>query len=319
MKIATWNVERLKHVKDKDRLLSVIRDVSADILVLTETDERLKPAYPYCWQTPLLKDVRPDLYKDTEHRISIFTKYKCIAEHPTFDKYTSLCAELETEYGSLLIYGTIMGIFGNRDKSFMPDLEEQMQDIRRFCEAGHNICVIGDYNLSFSDNYYYTKRGRECVLQNFENSHIFMMTGHRAECIDHIALSDDYMYNGNLIVTSVNEWNEDKNLSDHKGIVIEIQQERLKSVNLNQDIFFNGTGLERHEFEYGVYGKYVCYKASDGAFYKVDHFDRFYVMEFAENEDEARICRFEDTDTVPDYIPLGELVFWVHHWLEKYA
>ena len=157
MKIATWNVERLKHYADIDKMMLEIDKVSVDILVLTETDERLKPDYPYCYHTPLLKEIRPDFYKDTENRVSIYSKYKCVNEHPTYDKYTAICVELETEYGNLCVYGTIMGIFGNRDKSFKPDLEKQMEDIKRLTEEGHRLCIIGDYNLSFSDNYYYTR------------------------------------------------------------------------------------------------------------------------------------------------------------------
>ena len=37
MKIATWNVERLKHQTSLDKMISAIEAVQADILVLTET------------------------------------------------------------------------------------------------------------------------------------------------------------------------------------------------------------------------------------------------------------------------------------------
>lgn len=42
MKIATWNVERLKHYTDMDKMMSEIEKVSDDILVLTETDEQMR-------------------------------------------------------------------------------------------------------------------------------------------------------------------------------------------------------------------------------------------------------------------------------------
>ena len=67
MRIATWNVERLKHNKDSEKMLAEIEKVAADILVLTETDERLKPDYPYCYKTPLLKYLKPDYYKAAEN------------------------------------------------------------------------------------------------------------------------------------------------------------------------------------------------------------------------------------------------------------
>ena len=326
MKIATWNVERLKHIKDVDKMLSEIKKVAADILVLTETDERLHPDYPYCYQTPMLKEIRPDYYKETENRISIYTKYKCVKEYPTYDKYTAICVELETEYGRLAIYGTIMGIFGNREKSFKTDLVKQMEDIRRLTAEGVRLCIIGDYNLTFSDKYYYTNFGRDTVLKCFEENHVNLMTGHRKECIDHIAIQDDFLYfdeqdppkegewrQSRLVVSDVDEWNWDKSLSDHKGTVIDIQPMDEELEMVDQDVYFEGTGFER--FEFGD----ICYKGPDGFFYRVEHLPGFYVMEDAENEDLARKGIFEDTDTFTDNIPLGERIYWVHEWLKKCA
>lgn len=325
MKIATWNVERLKHIKEKDKLLSEIEKIRADILVLTETDERLHPNYPYCYSTPLLKEIRPDYYKETENRVSIYSKYECVKEYHTYDKYTAICIEFETEYGRLAVYGTIIGIFGNREKTFKDDLIKQMEDIRRLSEEGVRLCVTGDYNLTFSDNYYYTKFGRETVLKCFKESRINVMTAHRKECIDHIAIQDDYLYYGKLkpspdnrswkqselVVSNVDEWNMDRTLSDHKGTVIEIQPMGPELEEVDQDVYFEGTGFERYEF-----GD-ICHKGPDGFFYRVEHLPGFYVMEDAENEVLARKGIFEDTDTFTDNIPLGERIYWVHEWLKK--
>lgn len=85
MKIATWNVERLKHQSSLDKIISDIDAVQADILVLTETDERIKPNYRYSFHTPKLHEAPADYhmpghYKDyavadvyaaTEKRVSI--------------------------------------------------------------------------------------------------------------------------------------------------------------------------------------------------------------------------------------------------------
>jgi len=220
MKIATWNVERLKHYKDRDKMLQEMQKVSADILVLTETDIRLHPDYPQYYQTPLLQESYPEFYRDTENRVSVFTRYKSVRLHETYDRFTAVCVELATDRGNLLVYGTIMGIFGNREKSFKPDLEKQMEDIRRLSADGKNICVVGDYNLSFSDNYYYTNYGRELVLDMFSDCGIRILTRETPECIDHIAVSEKFIGAAKL---SVIEWNLDKDLSDHKGTLVEIK------------------------------------------------------------------------------------------------
>ncbi len=217
MKIATWNVERLKHHKELETMLREIKKVGADILVLTETDARLCPGYPYHYQTPLLHDIRPDFYRKTENRVSIFSTYRCVKQHRTYDANTALCVELETDQGNLLVYGTIMGIYGNREASFTTDLKKQMEDIQRLSMQNSHICVIGDFNLSFQDNYYFTREGRDVVIHTFQNCGLDLLTRYIPECIDHIAITKGFMGN----ITDVGEWNKDKMLSDHKGIFVE--------------------------------------------------------------------------------------------------
>ena len=156
MRIATWNVERLKHHAKTDVMLQAVEAANADILVLTETDSRFVPVYPYECHSSLLREIRPDYYRETENRVSIYSRFPVIKKYKTNDMYTCVCVELLTDRGNLLVYGTIMGIFGNREASFNSDLEMQMSDIRRLSMEGHSLCVVGDFNLSFADNYYYT-------------------------------------------------------------------------------------------------------------------------------------------------------------------
>lgn len=218
MKIATWNIERLKHRRSIEDILLTCQHVQADILVLTETDTHLYPNYKHCIRTPLLAEVQPDLYMPTENRVSVFTNYDCVRQHETYNKHTAICVELETERGRLLVYGTIMGIFGNRHASFQQDLALQMEDIRRLTAANCGpVCVLGDYNLSFSDNYYFTQRGREAVLQTFSQNDIILLTQAEKECIDHIAVSAGFVAGADILVE---EWNYKRALSDHKGISV---------------------------------------------------------------------------------------------------
>ncbi len=232
MIIATWNVERLKQRKALDKILSAIEGTQADILVLTETDERIKPNYHYGFHTPKLHKAPsdyhlPSRYKDyaaadvyavTENRVSIYTNYRCVKQYDTYDKYTALCVGLETEAGNLLVYGTIIGIIGNRDESFKQDLLLQTKDYERLSKKG-NICVCGDFNCSFADNYYVSNFGRDTLTASFAKNRISLLTGKQAECIDHIAISQDFVIDGQTIIS---EFNLDKSLSDHKGIVAEI-------------------------------------------------------------------------------------------------
>ncbi len=224
MKIATWNVERLKHRKSLDEIIAACERSQANILILTENDEAIKPKYRNCCHTPTPPPLKlqgydtPITYTTSEHRVSIYTNYTIVCQHPTFDEYTALCIELETEKGNILVYGTIMGIIGNRHPSFEADLIRQTEDFRRLTAAGHRLCICGDYNCSFSDNYYFTKSGRQRITDTFSECGIELITAERPTCIDHIAVSKQLINDSSV---QFSEWNTDKALSDHKGISIQ--------------------------------------------------------------------------------------------------
>lgn len=217
MKIATWNVERLKHKTSLERIKAECGQIGADILVLTETDQRLRPDFKYCYETPLLAAIQPDYYAPTENRVSIYTNYPCVRQHETYDAATSLCFELETERGNLLVYGTIIGIYGNRHPSFKVDLRRQAEDISRLSRLGDGFCICGDFNCSFADNYYFTKLGRSILLETCSQNGIRLLTESMPECIDHVAVTAEFVSNSSV---HIEEWNLDKCLSDHKGIAV---------------------------------------------------------------------------------------------------
>ena len=191
MKIATWNIERLKQKKLLNEIITACDYIQADILVLTETDEQVRLNYRYSFHTPTPPKIEMPhyeeslRYKPTEHRVSIFTNYKCVREHITFDKYTALCVELDTEIGNLLVYGTIIGVLGNRHHSFEEDLIKQVADYKKLSVKESGICICGDFNCSFSDNYYFTKEGRSLILQSFAENNISLLKAHcSAICLD---------------------------------------------------------------------------------------------------------------------------------------
>lgn len=217
MKIATWNVERLKHKKHLEQIQGLCDSVHTDILVLTETDSRLKPNYNFCCKTAPLTENEAVHYAITENRVSIYTNYPVVKLHQTYEPRTAVCAELKTEVGNLLVYGTIIGTLGNRHPSFVEELCWLCGDIRRLSKLSDGICVCGDFNCSFSDNYYFTHAGRTTLLDLFRDTGLTLLTERQPECIDHIALSGNMVSSKRIILE---EWNMDKRLSDHKGIVV---------------------------------------------------------------------------------------------------
>lgn len=219
MKIANWNLERLKHQSKINEIIQILNEFNADILVLTETDSRLKlENYNYNISTSNLSELNLNSYQKTENRVTIYSKYEIINHFETFDKNSSLCIALKTDYGDLVIYATIIGIYGNRNENFNIDLQKQLIDFDKYSKNS-NLCIIGDYNISFSDNYYFTKFGREELEKSFENNKLTLLTRNQNECIDHIAISTKFIEN---FKHEVFEWNLNKKLSDHKGILVEL-------------------------------------------------------------------------------------------------
>jgi exonuclease III len=222
MKIANWNIERLKNSSKIDDITQNLTDLDADILVLTETDNRIfLENYEDSVSTNLLTEIEPKNYKETENRVTIYSKYKILRQFETFDKYTSLCVELKTEFGNLVIYGTIIGIYGNRNENFTTDLTKQILDFDKYAKD-ENFCVVGDYNISFSDNYYFTNYGRKELDNTFDKNKLTLLTRKQKECIDHIAISTNFVKN---LKTEIHEWNFDKKMSDHKGIFVNLTKE----------------------------------------------------------------------------------------------
>ena len=220
MRIATWNIERLKHKSDIELIYSTLAGLKADILVLTENDNQVDSTnYKFCIRTPKPKEIQLD-YLESENRITIYTNYEIIRQYETYDKYTSLCVELKTELGTLIVYGTIIGIYGNRNKNFNVDLSQQISDCKKLSNQ-KNFCLIGDYNISFADNYYFTNNGRNELNNLFRECKLNLLTIDKTECIDHIAISENFTKS---METKIGEWNLDKKLSDHKGIYVDLKK-----------------------------------------------------------------------------------------------
>lgn len=129
MKIATWNIERLQKRKN-DKILQSIKEVNADILILTEASNLidLSDDYLYSAKTTSLYNIN-NSYRIDEYRVIIYSKYPIIKSIKTNDDATSCCVEIKTPNGNLLVYGTIIGIYGNRRKCFNEDLEKKLKTL----------------------------------------------------------------------------------------------------------------------------------------------------------------------------------------------
>ena len=219
MKILTWNVKRLEK-KENEKILAKLCEFGADIIVLTETSSILNLGENYnCVSTETLTENYDNVnYKVGENRTSIWTKYKFVNHFQTFDNYTSICSEIETEFGILKVYGTIIGIFGGIGKRFESDLIGQLKDFENF-EAEKSNCIIGDLNVFFSDYAYPSHYARNILNETFEKLKMENLTKEITENVDHIIISKEFIKNK---ITEIEIWNLEKTLSDHIGICLTI-------------------------------------------------------------------------------------------------
>lgn len=219
MKILTWNIERLKTLSNKEKIISLLQSYDADILVLTETSELIKlPRIFYKISSSPLPELHDGIkYNNDENRVTIWSRYP-LKPVETSDMYTTVCADIETDLGSLRVFGTIIGVFGGRGKRFKDDLEVQLVDYDKLL-SDKNSCIIGDLNTTFSGFVYPSYTARQIIVKCFKKMNLINLTASIPNNVDHIAISEELITSRNIEITL---FNEDKALSDHIGICITI-------------------------------------------------------------------------------------------------
>jgi hypothetical protein len=213
MRIATWNLERL--IKKKNhQILEKLNEINADILVLTETSSKIQiENYNFVSTEPLPNFFDNIKYDNGENRVSIFTKYKILTQYKTFDNYTTVCADIETPKGRLTVYGSIIGVFGNRQPRFDNDLNGHLTDFERII-SNKMFCLAGDLNVTFSGRPWPSIKARDTLLNTFQKYNLTNTTSYIDNNVDQIVLSNEYLSDKHL---QIETWNIDKTLSDHVG------------------------------------------------------------------------------------------------------
>lgn len=220
MKIATWNIERPSLTSKRlPLIIERLKQVDADILILTETNDTIDLGEAYTtFNTTELKET---FYKAGEKRVSIYSKYKSKGQLKTFREDTSLCVILQTPLGDLAVYGTIIGTNGSKRQNFTDDLALQLIDFDNIA-SDDNLCIAGDLNISFGDNYYYTKDGREKLNSSFSKLNLLNLTSSERNNIDHIVVTKTFIGERAPERETWNNPPDRKSYSDHQGVAVTI-------------------------------------------------------------------------------------------------
>ena len=243
-RIATWNVARPKarSYKRRPAIESAIRDVNADVWILTETHSSLSPGKNYL---PVSSSGFDRPQDQGESWVTIWSRLDIIGTPATRDSKRTACAVVQTNDGRpLIIYGTVLPWLGSQWKdvpaangaAFSAALDEQRSDwsnLRRdFPDA--DLCVAGDLNQDLQTKHHYGSAANRSALLNALSSQgltsvtagdrdpVARMTNQSWASIDHICLGERSLGG----VSGVDAWPNgaapDKSLSDHFGVWVDV-------------------------------------------------------------------------------------------------
>lgn len=251
-RIANWNVERPKKGTDKTLLaINKIQEVNADILVLTETSKAIDLGLDYKAIVATPFDKTPD-----EHWVTIWSKWKVLETIPTFAPKRTACCLIESPFGQLIVYGTIIpyhmaGVKENRYEQtgykawefHEEDISNQSGDWQKIKSLypNANLLVIGDFNQT-RDNLprgYGTTNGRKLLSEELEKNKLTCLTevdfeetqqltpdpkkGKVRRNIDHICISNQLLNKfENLEISAWDHFtSKGEYMSDHNGVLID--------------------------------------------------------------------------------------------------
>jgi len=255
LRIATWNLERPQSTKpEKMAALSErMQAIDSDIWILTEAHQTASPALGYtsvCTST--IKD--PLTHSEGECRTAIWTRLPINQIVETHDPETAVCIEIETTFGPMLVYGTVIPYHAAGTKYSYRSGEEDVtgkkawqlhyESIARHSadwkrirseHPNHHFCCGGDFNQNRDGRRWYgTKQGRQLLGDALQENGLacateedFRGTGKltsRAN-IAHICLNQERTRK----LTEVGAWEAGllpnaKRLSDHNGVWVDIER-----------------------------------------------------------------------------------------------
>jgi endonuclease/exonuclease/phosphatase family metal-dependent hydrolase len=238
-RIATWNLERPREkgwVKNQRRL-NQIHEIGADLWVLTETNTAVSLQGDY----ESVASIQPEYYTVGENLATIWSRWKVLQSLPTFDPIYTVCAEVDSPFGAMIVYGTVIpyanekGISGTakRWEEHRRSIEQHHQDWLRIQKQypQHLMCIAGDFNQSRDGSGWYSEKQSvdrlSAVLSNLSLHCVteakMMGQGLSRATVDHICLSKSLIPH----VVSVDFWEgttpEKERMSDHNGVLVDLR------------------------------------------------------------------------------------------------
>lgn len=242
LSIATWNVERLRSLKTKrgQRVDLFMRSVSADVWVLTETSESVRPGPEF----QVVSAAGPDEgHKPDERWATICSRFPIAREIRTSDPFKSVAALIRPpEMAAFLVYGVVLpmvdaawyGAPAAGGQAFEAALARLAADVRRIRDeyGGLDLFLAGDLNQDLADDHCYGSRLRKQRLKDvLDEMGLKPLTAGADDpvragspphaCIDHICASGEWRVRRSVRWPNLPKPQKGK-LSDHFGVAVEL-------------------------------------------------------------------------------------------------
>lgn len=248
-RIATWNLERptQKSWIRNQRRLDQIHQIDADVWVLTETNEAIDLGSDY---EAIASIPWKDYHRPGENLTTIWSRWKKLRKLQTFDPHWAVCAEIDSPFGAMMIYGTVLPYANDKGLSGTAKRwEEHCRSIQRHQEdwlriqkqyPDRSMCIAGDFNQSRDNSGWYEEKQSVEMLGVALGSLSMVCTTNQnfqedigRSTVDHICLSKRLV----AYQESVSAWkgttSEGKKMSDHNGVFVDLRCANDRYISLN--------------------------------------------------------------------------------------
>ncbi len=244
LRIATWNLDRpiRNHRKKSQARLDRLKEVTADIWILTETDQAIAIEGHSRLATIAPAD---ESYSASEAYCAIHSRFEMRAVPDTrFDPQFAVCVEIpESPLGPLIVYGSIITYRNDgvaeglarvweRHRQASAGQAADWAELRRRYPS-HTLIVGGDFNQALDGKGVYRDReSTKTLWDGFASANLRCLTATdfvleektaTRHSIDHIAISEPVLRDHEWIVSAWEGTDQSGvKLSDHNGVAISL-------------------------------------------------------------------------------------------------
>ena len=208
-----------------------LETVQADIYILTECHDSFE--LRGCSSVTSSPGVTP--YDTRDRAVGVWSRWPILSTMHTAEPRLTICVEVETSHGSMLVYGTVLPYHAegapaaSRWEQHRKALALQIGEWRQLREAypNHLMCVAGDFNMNLDGQKWYgDAQSRTDLLAGLEAARMTCVTTTDWQSqvdrssIDHICVSD-----GLEIDAWAWPWAGkigEHRLSDHNGVFVDV-------------------------------------------------------------------------------------------------